>query len=492
MSPDRELASLRKEVENLQNIHASICEQLERANKENSTLTDDNNFLRKKNSSFQQEITNHHNEYARIESELYQQGQEVERLKKENVSFLKNKREVERKLREETQAFEKDRAGWQMRESELTGQVKALQETINVLAQQYEASQKKNSSSNDEDSPPLTPTTGTPSHYSAAREARTAQRTIKELERRVNELTTEIENVKRAHTDSMNINKNHVARIHHLENELGQVKHMNQTLMEENEGYQLLLHEKTMRGEFMLNPIMQRNTKHTHISEKETNRTNKEDGKSVEEDISIESKSLAIDLEAELNRASELSDFLQGERVHKESDHTIIEKLQDEIKLLKDSNKSMSLYIQKILNRIMEAKGFEEILSNEWSAKKAASSPTSPTTGSFNLSQEPVKKKMERRKTFSSFHLRSASQPQNNLKPVIQENIAEEPELPKPKDNETVQLADLSKRSRRNSTGFRNGKRFSLWGFGSKDGEKKDDPYLKPMMLVQENQKVKE
>ncbi|CAG8757101.1 13438_t:CDS:2, partial [Racocetra fulgida] len=447
-----------------------ICEQLERANKENSTLTDDNNFLRKKNSSFQQEITNHHNEYARIESELYQQGQEVERLKKENVSFLKNKREVERKLREETQAFEKDRAGWQMRESELTGQVKALQETINVLAQQYEASQKKNSSSNDEDSPPLTPTTGSaPSHYSAAREARTAQRTIKELERRVNELTTEIENVKRAHTDSMNISKNHVARIHHLENELGQVKHMNQTLMEENEGYQLLLHEKTMRGEFMLNPIMQ------------TNRTNKEDFKSAEDDTSMESKSLAIDLEAELNRASELSDFLQGERVHKE-------KLQEEIKLLKDSNKSMSLYIQKILNRIMEAKGFEEILSNEWSAKKAASSPTSPTTGSFNLSQEPVKKKMERRKTFSSFHLRSASQPQNNLKPVIQEHIAEEPELTKPKD-ETVQLADLSKRSRRNSTGFRNGKRFSLWGFGSKDGEKKDDPYLKPMMLVQENQK---
>ncbi|CAG8815729.1 22951_t:CDS:2, partial [Gigaspora rosea] len=102
------------------------------------------------NSSFQQEISNHHNEYARIESELYQQGQEVERLKKENVGFLKNKREVERKLREETQAFEKDRAGWQLRESELTGQVKALQETINVLAQQNEA-QKKNSQSSSND-----------------------------------------------------------------------------------------------------------------------------------------------------------------------------------------------------------------------------------------------------------------------------------------------------------------------------------------------------
>ncbi|CAG8461167.1 8590_t:CDS:2, partial [Scutellospora calospora] len=483
MSSDKELASLQQKLENLQNINASVCEQLERVNKENSILTDDNNFLRKKNSSFQQEIANHHNEYARIESELYQQGQEVERLKKENIGFLKNKREVERKLREETQAFEKDRASWQMRESELKGQIKALQETVNLIGQQNEASQKKSgqSSSNDEDSPPLTPTG---SHYTAMREARTAQRTIKELERRVNDLTTEIENIKRAHTESMNLNKSHVARIHHLENELGQVKHMNQTLMEDNEGYQLLLHEKTMRGEFMLNPIMQ------------TNRTNDEDIKSIQIDSSISPESGAIDLEAELNRASDLIDSLQGERVHKESDHTVIEKMQDEIKFLKDSNKSMSLYIQKILNRIMEAKGFEEILSAEWSAKKAASSPTSPTTGSFPLSQEPAKKKMERRKTFSSFHLRSASQPQNVLKPVIHENIAEEPEQVqvRSKDDGIVQLADLSKRSRRNSTstGLRSGKRFSFLGFvgmGARDGEKKDDPYLRQMILVQENQK---
>ncbi|CAG8488978.1 10779_t:CDS:2 [Dentiscutata erythropus] len=490
-SSERELATLRQQAENLQNIHASCIYKNALADSgfdrdsnltKNSTLTNDNNFLRKKNSSFQQEISNHHNEYARIESELYQQGQEVERLKKENVGFLKNKREVERKLREETQAFEKDRAGWQSRESELTGQVKALQETINVLAQQNEA-QKKNgqSSSNDEDSPPLTPTAGsTPSHYSVLREAKTAQRTIKELERRVNELTTEIENAKRAHTDSMNTNKNHVARIHHLENELGQVKHMNQTLMEENEGYQLLLHEKTMKGEFMLNPIMQ------------TNRTNVDDGASIQNAVAG-LNSIALDLQAEMKRASDLDNFLQGERVHKESDHTIIEKLQDEIKALKDSNKAMSLYIERILNRIMEAKGFEEILSNEWSAKKTVSSPTSPTTGSFNLSQEPAKKKMERRKTFSSFHIRSASQPQNNLKSVIQENIAEEPEQTRSKENETVQLVDLSKRSRRNSTstGFRNGKRFSFFSFGmgTKEIEKKDDPHLKQLIIVQENQK---
>ena len=42
----------------------------------------------------------------------------------------------------------------------------------------------------------------------------------------------------------MNTSKNHVRRIQQLETELSQVK-------------QLLLHEKTMEGEFVLNPIMQ-------------------------------------------------------------------------------------------------------------------------------------------------------------------------------------------------------------------------------------------
>jgi hypothetical protein len=50
-----------------------------------------------------------------------------------------------------------------------------------------------------------------------------------------------------------------VCRIQQLENELSQVKHMNQSLMEENESFQRLMFEKTMKGEFMLNPVMQVN-----------------------------------------------------------------------------------------------------------------------------------------------------------------------------------------------------------------------------------------
>ena len=55
----------------------------------------------------------------------------------------------------------------------------------------------------------------------------------------------------------MNLDESYVRRIQQLENELSQVKRINRSLMEENEAFQLLLHEKTMEGKFMLNPIMQ-------------------------------------------------------------------------------------------------------------------------------------------------------------------------------------------------------------------------------------------
>ncbi|GBC07048.1 hypothetical protein RclHR1_07200006 [Rhizophagus clarus] len=481
MSKDRDLTSLQQELDNARNLNASLHEQLDHTHKENLSLTDDNAFLRKKILSLHQEINNSYNECVRLESELYQQTQEVERLKKENVGFLKNKREVERKLREETQAFEKDRVVWQERESELLDQLKALQETVSVLAQQNE----KVSEKQDEDN----------LYYVTARELKNAQKNIKDLERRNNELTAELDKAKQATNESMNTSKNHVRRIQQLENEFSQVQHMNQSLMEENESFQRLIFEKTMKGEFMFNPIMQLNDshKHTDITKKITN------------DISEN------DLEAELNRADELSSSLLGERVHKESGHTVLDKYQEEIKSLNDANKDMRLYIEKILNRILDYQGFEEILSLQWK-KPSVSSPVSPTTGSFgfnnnnnnnnsnnnnnNNSQEEKKttKKVERRKTLSGWHFRSTSQPQNTYNNKISEETDQANPLPSRKSNDDTlhPISEVQKRGlRRNSTSGRNNtKRFSLFSWGGvKEEERKEDPFMRPMILLQEQER---
>src|SRR5437763_4605700 len=109
----------------------------------------------------------------------------------------------------------------------------------------------------------------------------------------------------------------------------------------------------------------------------------------------------------------------------------------------------MRIYIEKIINRILEAQGFEEILSSEW--KPSASNPATHTTGSFsfnnNLRQEENKtKKSERRMTW---HFRSASQPQNNFK----KELTEEPD-------------HYSSRKLNEDTATKNTRRFSLFNWG--------------------------
>lgn len=92
---------------------------------------------------------------------------------------------------------------------------------------------------------------------SYAREAKIAQRTIKAQDKLIVDLKSEIEKQKSALQEQQVEAQEQSLRIVHLEHEIGNVKQLNRSLMEDNESYQILLHEKTISGEFMMNPIMQ-------------------------------------------------------------------------------------------------------------------------------------------------------------------------------------------------------------------------------------------
>ncbi|CAI2168495.1 2588_t:CDS:2 [Funneliformis geosporum] len=305
-----------------------------------------------------------------------------------------------------------------------------------------------------------------------------SRQSIKELERYNNEITAKFEEVKQ---ESMNFNESLVRRIQQLENDLSQVKHINQELMEENG---------------RLNSIMQRNDsgsekKHT---EQVTNDT---------ESIFPQDDTLS----AELDRASLLNTIMPfSERVHKESDHAIIEKLQEKVRSLNDANKSMSLYIEKILNRIMEAQGFEEVLSSA-PERKNPSAPNSAiptTTRSLSLNhkqkQENNTKKFERRKSWSGSHECSNFQIKNSGRILNDKIIVEEPDqicypLPgvRKSRGETITLGEAQKHIQRKSSASsaKNTKRFSIfnWVGSVTKEEKKEDPFMKPMILVQEKER---
>lgn len=92
---------------------------------------------------------------------------------------------------------------------------------------------------------------------SYAREAKIAQRTIKAQDKLILDLKNELEKQKTLLQEQQSQSNLQSLKVVHLEHEIANVKQLNRSLQEDNESYQILLHEKTMTGEFMMNPIMQ-------------------------------------------------------------------------------------------------------------------------------------------------------------------------------------------------------------------------------------------
>ncbi|KAL2000197.1 hypothetical protein VTN02DRAFT_3422 [Thermoascus thermophilus] len=114
-----------------------------------------------------------------------------------------------------------------------------------------------------------------------------------------------------------------------LEKELLEARMANARLMEDNESYQLLLSEKTLNGDF---------------------------GKS---DFLHETAASPTTKEAPDNLGS-LADELESVAEGGVAENT--RKLEAEIKALKDQNKALTLYIERIIGRLLQHEGFETIL----------------------------------------------------------------------------------------------------------------------------------
>lgn len=135
-------------------------------------------------------------------------------------------------------------------------------------------------------------------------------------------------------------------RLQEVERLLLEARMNNARLMEDNESFQLLLQEKTLNGDFAkLNDFGY----HTDIDSSPA-RNNALDA--------LEGRSSA-------NAMSSLADELSGASV---DDDETFRRLEAELKISKEQNKALTLYINKIIERLLEHQGFEAILANDNSA----------------------------------------------------------------------------------------------------------------------------
>lgn len=129
------------------------------------------------------------------------------------------------------------------------------------------------------------------------------------------------------------------SRVSELEQRLLEAKMTNARLMEEIESYQLLISTATLNGDFSRTDIMT-----NAFSDEPRGGKEIENGEDSEKDRPIGS-SLADELE-----------HVEEE----EAEH--VRKLEAEVKSLRDQNKALTLYINNIIERLLNHKDFEAIL----------------------------------------------------------------------------------------------------------------------------------
>ncbi|KAI9276025.1 hypothetical protein BY458DRAFT_506805 [Sporodiniella umbellata] len=342
------IQTLHEEIKHSQEANNELRMNLEAQSKQQISLNNDNCYLRQKIIDMKTDSFSHSQIRSRLETQVYNQEQDMSTLKKEVHQLSKSKREAEKKLTAELQVYEEDKLEWQQREAELYDQIRAL--NIAEPRAPKAAARRRSSTilspfvlgdieeNKDQTESKTDASNNNILAASYEREAIVAKQTIKVQERLITDLRIELEKHKVVLQECRNEVQDQSLRIEHLEYETANVKQLNRSLMEDNESYQMLLHEKTMNGEFMANPIMQ-----VH-----------EQGALLNECNNSNSGSTGLNLAAELNMASDWN--------QKDQEITI-QKLNEEIKTLQDTNRALQLYMNGILIKIVSNKELEEVLS---------------------------------------------------------------------------------------------------------------------------------
>ncbi|KAI8576674.1 hypothetical protein K450DRAFT_255610 [Umbelopsis ramanniana AG] len=430
------LEALQKQIHELSNENTKLRGHLEENESAHTQVTNEYDYLTKKYNTISQEISTYRNTQARMENQIYNLDQDLVAARKEAQSLTKAKKDAEKKLTVEMENFENDRVKWQQREADLYNQIRSISAangdprtprrrsiTANSLGagslQQYGSSLGNIS----EVSPTPSMSTphangsvgeiGTPKlaviDSSFAREAKIASRTIKAQDKLISDLKAEVEKQKNAVQENVSQLQLQSLKMKHLEHEITNVKQLNRSLMEDNESYQMLLHEKTMNGEIMLNSFMQS----SDASNKE-----KEIGHQDVQPQPSQSTTTGLNLAAELNMASGPTGWETNEREQDEKDANI-KKLNEEVKTLQDTNRALQLYMNKILMKIVTDKQLLDVLSidapkpktpePEPKALPKVSGPMPSKTTSTGYTGKSSDNRAQRRRTISYWGSRASN-----------------------------------------------------------------------------------
>lgn len=280
-----------------------------------------------------------------------------------------------------------------------------------------------------------------------------------------------------------------VAQLTTLADELHEVKADNARLLEENDSWQLLVEERTLAGHMgsglLTTSSPPRNS--PPVKPKETTVL-----ATLEEQMEMEELNAEMDIDASSPHPSavELASPRLGHTLAAElNGDNDIEKMRTELKSLKESNKALTLYCSKILDRIIASEGFEHILSVDYRTRRFGTRSVSGRT--IRPSIEQLAKDMENNGPIvdEPAAVTPAQEPASAAAPTVPPKSRARPmsmmvaaapaPAPAAPAKDDKEKATEEKRNRRGfSIDFR-----SLGFGGSKEPEPKQ-PQLKPLTLA--------
>ncbi|TQV97471.1 M protein, serotype 2.1 precursor [Cordyceps javanica] len=264
-------------------------------------------------------------ESAKLEEKVHEYEEQLEALNND-------KRETTRQIREMETIYEAERSSMLKEKEDMA----TKEEEMQTVIQRLKDSLAQRNHGDDESRPSRTGNNSFAPPSSLQRsDSRSSSKLILQKDKLIESLRLELAEAQIKLVESENQGG---GRLQEVERLLMEARMANARLMEDNESYQLLLKDKTLKGDF---------------------------GQSDFSYMSSNQDALAA-LEGKVPAASSLADEL-SDATEAEGDGD--RRLEAELKSMKEQNKALTLYINKIIERLLQHQDFESILDQSTEGK---------------------------------------------------------------------------------------------------------------------------
>ncbi|KAI1438395.1 hypothetical protein GGR50DRAFT_685350 [Xylaria sp. CBS 124048] len=284
-------------------------------------------------------------EQSKLEERAHENEEQIETLRNEKRETARQMREMEAIYEAERSSMMKEKEEMSNREEEMQTIINRLKETLNQRNAEDEYRSSRQSNNN---SPSVDSNFAPPSSVQRS-DSRNNSKLLLQKDKLIESLRLELAETQIKLVESENRGG---GRLQEVEQLLMETKMANLRLMEDNESYQLLLQEKTLQGDFGKGDF-----NYMGVSANQ-DALNALEGRSSTQGVLTPAGTSLAD---ELGSVADESEL--GEEITRRLG------LEAELRAVKDQNKALTLYINKIIERLLQHQEFEHILDQSSDAK---------------------------------------------------------------------------------------------------------------------------